>query len=95
MYSYQKYNSESDSLLKTHSTVDDLEKVDENEVECAGCTETRYRYRSPVIRHITQSYILTYYSLKNRETVTALGSHQGGLLISASADPTVGNGAVY
>ena len=36
------------------------------------------RYRSPVSRHSIQSYILTYYRLRKREPLIALGSHQEG-----------------
>ena len=36
------------------------------------------RYGSPVGRHSIQIYILTYYSLRKREPLIALGSHQGG-----------------
>ena len=42
-----------------------------------------------------QSYILTYYMLRTRESLIALGSHQtrgGGVLISSSAVPHRGVG---
>ena len=50
---------QSDSILETHSIVEDLRKLEKNEVELAG--EVRNKVgRSPVSRHSTQSYILTY-----------------------------------
>ena len=52
------------------------------------------RYESPVSRHSSQSYILTYHRLIKREHLISLDSHQGwgwgrwgGALISASAVP--------
>ena len=36
------------------------------------------RYRNPVSRHSIQSYILTYCRLRKRDTLIALGSHEGG-----------------
>ena len=42
------------------------------------------RHRSPVSRHSIQSYILTYYRLRKRERLIALGSHQGALNVGIS-----------
>ena len=54
--------------------------------------------RSPVSRRRMQIYILTYYTRRKREPLTALGSHLeggggegGGSVISASAVPYVLN----
>ena len=51
------------------------------------------RCRSPVRRHSMQSYIRTYYRLRKREPLIALGSHQvgggDGGVASFSNDPEV------
>ena len=52
MYSYHKYNY--DSGLKTHPTVEDLEKMKLNETG----RQKLGRYRCAVSRHSIQSYVL-------------------------------------
>ena len=68
-------STHSDSLIKTHFTVEDLEKMKLNEPE----RQTLSRYRSHVSRHSIQSHILTYYRLRKREPLIALGSQLGCL----------------
>ena len=92
----------SDSLLNTHSTVEDWRNLGEWGGGGRGGVKLNQpgrqklgRYRSPVSRHSMQSYILTYCRLsRTSEPLIALGSHQGGSgegpLISASAVPIVG-----
>ena len=41
-------------------------------------TQKLGRYGSPVSRYSIRSYILTYYRLRKRELLIALGSHQWG-----------------
>ena len=93
MYSY-KYIS--DSLLKSITHIPllkiwrNLEKIKLNEPG----RQKLGRHRSPVSRHGIHSYIMTYYRLRTRELLIALGSHQRGPLISASAVPHHGVGTV-
>ena len=76
--SYHQYNYESDSLLKTHSTVEDSETTEKNEVERAGPGRQRLgKYRSPVSRHSIRSCALIYCWLGKWEFLIALGSNQG------------------
>ena len=63
-----------DALLNTHFTIEDLEKLKLNEPG----RQKLGRHSSPVSRHSIQSYMLTYYRLRKREPLIALGFHEGG-----------------
>ena len=64
----------SDALLNTHFTIDDVDKLKLNEPG----RQKLGRHSSPVCRHSIQSYILTYYRLRKREPFIDLGFHEGG-----------------
>ena len=81
-------------LLNTHFTVEEWNNLGKMQRNEPGRPKLG-RYRNPVSKHSMQSYVLIYCRLRKREPLTALGSHRRGTLISASAVPHGGDGAMH
>ena len=66
-----------DSVLNTRSSVKDWRHLATTKLNGPG-RQTFGRCGSPVSRHSMQSYVLTYYRLRQREPLIAPGSYQVG-----------------